>query len=154
MYPIDTRHMDIDPVIKEFIERARIARLATANSESKPHLVPVVFVFDGHHFFIPIDEKRKKTIRPEKLRRVKNISENPNVALLIDEYSEDWTKLTFVMIQGKASIVRKAQQENIQLQEAYKKLITKYPQYHKIGLGELCIMIKPEKVISWQNSQG
>lgn len=146
--------MDIDPIIKEFIERARIARLATANSESKPHLVPVVFVFDGNHFFIPIDEKRKKTIKPEKLKRVKNINENPNVALLIDEYSEDWTKLTFVMIQGKASIVRKAQLENTQLQEAYKKLVTKYPQYQKIGLGESCIMIKPEKVVLWRNSQG
>jgi len=154
MYTIDSSGMDIDPIIAEFIERARIARLATANSESKPHLVPVVFVFDGNHFFIPIDEKRKKTINPEKLKRVKNISENPNVALLIDEYSEDWTKLTFVMIQGKASKVKKAQKENIQLQEAYKKLMTKYPQYQKIGLGVSCIMIKPEKVISWRNAQG
>lgn len=55
MYIADSSRMDIDdPIIKEFIERARIARLATANiTECKPHLVPVVFVFDDNHFLIP-----------------------------------------------------------------------------------------------------
>ena len=51
----------ITPDIEEFIQRVRVARLATIDSEFKPHLVPVVFVFDGNHFFIPVDEKRKKT---------------------------------------------------------------------------------------------
>ncbi|AIC16631.1 TIGR03668 family PPOX class F420-dependent oxidoreductase [Nitrososphaera viennensis] len=146
--------MEIDPVAREFIERARIAILATADSESKPHLVPVVFVFDGSRFFIPIDEKRK-TIKPEKLKRVTNIRENPNVALLVHEYSEDWTKLAFVMVQGKASIENNKSQEeekSVWLREACKKLIVKYPQYQKTGLGYLCIIIKPEKVSSWQNS--
>jgi len=144
--------MDIDPTIEKFIERARIARLATANSESQSHLVPVVFVFDDSHFFIPIDEKRK-TITPEKLKRVTNINENPSVVLLIDDYSEDWTKLAFVLIQGKASIVNKLQDDETQLQEAYKKLLIKYPQYQKIGIGNMCIIVKPEKISSWRNSK-
>jgi PPOX class probable F420-dependent enzyme len=140
----------IPPAVEEFVERARVARLATIDSKFKPHLVPVVFVFDGNHFFIPLDEKRK-TAKPEKLKRIRNIQDNPNVALLIDEYSEDWTKLAFVMIQGKASIAGKTQ-GNMQLQEAYKKLTAKYPQYQKIGLGKVCIVIKPEKVTTWRNS--
>ncbi|HJU94764.1 MAG TPA: pyridoxamine 5'-phosphate oxidase family protein, partial [Nitrososphaera sp.] len=116
----------------------------------KPHLVPVVFVFDGSHFFIPIDEKRK-TAKPNKLKRIRNIQDNPNVALLFDEYSEDWTKLAFVMIQGKASIVNKIE-GNIQVRQAYKKLMTKYIQYQKVGIGDMCIIIKPENVSSWSNS--
>ena len=140
--------MAITPVIEEFIERARVARLATVDYASKPYLVPVVFVFDGNHFFIPIDQKRK-TVKPQKLKRIKNIQDNPNVALLIDKYNEDWTKLAFVMIQGKASIITSKTQGNIQLQEAYKKLTTKYRQYQKIRLSEMCIIIKPEKVVSW-----
>ena len=123
--------MSIPPAVEAFIERARVARLATIDSEFKPHLVPVVFVFDRSHFFIPIDEKIKRA-KPEKLKRIKNIQDNPNVALLIDEYSEDWTKLAFVMIQGKATIITTKTQGNIQLQEAYKKLTTKYRQYQKI----------------------
>jgi PPOX class probable F420-dependent enzyme len=144
--------MDIEPTDEEFIENARIARLATSDSESKLHLVPVVFVFNGNCFIIPIDEKRK-TVKPEKLKRVRNINENPNVALLIDEYSEDWTKLAFVMVQGRASVANKLQEPSIQLQEAYKKLRAKYPQYQRIGLGDLCIIIKPEKVASWRTSR-
>jgi PPOX class probable F420-dependent enzyme len=142
----------ITPDIEEFIQRVRVARLATIDSEFKPHLVPVVFVFDGNHFFIPVDEKRKKT-KPEKLRRIKNIQGNPNVALLIDEYSEDWSRLAFVMIQGTASVVKYRPQADIQLKQAVKELTTKYTQYQKIGTGEMCIIIKPEKVASWRSSQ-
>jgi PPOX class probable F420-dependent enzyme len=142
----------ITPDIEEFIQRVRVARLATIDSEFKPHLVPVVFVFDGNHFFIPVDEKRKKT-KPEKLRRIKNIQGNPKVALLIDEYSEDWSRLAFVMIQGTASVVKYRPQADIQLKQAVKELTTKYTQYQKIGTGEMCIIIKPEKVASWRSSQ-
>ncbi len=142
--------MIITPAVEDFIERARIARLATIDSEFKPHLVPVVFVFDGNHFFIPVDEKRK-TAKPEKLKRVRNIQDNPNVALLFDEYSEDWTKLAFVMIQGEALIANKIE-ANIQVRQAYKKLMTKYVQYQKVEIGEMCIVITPIKVASWSNS--
>ena len=142
--------MIIPPAVEEFIERARVARLATIDSEFKPHLVPVVFVFNGNHFFIPVDEKRK-TAKPEKLKRIRNIQDNPNVTLLIDEYSEDWTKLAFVMIQGKASIATK-EEGNIQVRQAYKKLMIKYLQYQRVGLGERCIIITPKKVASWRNS--
>jgi len=137
--------------VEEFIERARLARLATIDSEFKPHLVPVVFVFDGKHFFIPIDEKRKKITKPAKLKRIKNIQHNPAVALLIDQYNEDWTKLAFVMIQGKALVASK-REENTLLRQAYEKLMKKYVQYQKVGVGEMCIIITPMKVVSWSNS--
>jgi PPOX class probable F420-dependent enzyme len=142
--------MNITHPTKEFIERARVARLATVNSQSEPHLVPVVFVFDGNYFYIPIDEKRKR-VKPDKLKRVLNIKGNPQVALLIDEYNEDWTRLAFVMVQGKASIVSQVS-EDTRLHDAHKKLMAKYPQYQKVRLSETYIMIKPEKILSWRNS--
>jgi PPOX class probable F420-dependent enzyme len=140
----------IPPTVEEFIQRARVARLATIDSEFKPHVVPVVFVFDGNHFFIPVDEKRKTT-KPERLKRIKNIQYNPDVALLIDQYDEDWTKLAFVMIQGKASVASK-REGNVQVRQAYKKLMTKYIQYQTVGIGEMCIIITPKKVASWSYS--
>ena len=118
-----------DTYLKTIINKAKVARLATADLEYKPHLVPVVFVFDNDRncYFIPIDEKTKRS-GPENLKRVKNIQENPKVALLIDEYNEDWTKLYFIMIQGKASIVggKKLEQNEMQLL-AHKLLCNKYP---------------------------
>ena len=146
--------------INQIIYRARVARLATANSKAIPHIVPVVFAFDGEKYYIPVDEKTKTT-KPDKLRRIKNIEVNPAVALLIDEYNEDWKKLFFVMIQGNASILgrgRGNEEEDQQeydndddklLKIAHKLLFQKYPQYQHIAIGNLCIVIYPQKTICW-----
>jgi PPOX class probable F420-dependent enzyme len=145
-----------DTYLKTIINKARVARLATVDLECKPHLIPVVFVFDNDCdcYFIPIDEKSKRS-RPEKLKRTKNIQQNPNVALLIDEYNEDWTKLYFIMIQAKALIIGgkglEKQNEVLLLQKAHNLLFDKYPQYQKTGVGEYVIMIIPQKVITWEN---
>jgi PPOX class probable F420-dependent enzyme len=143
---------NISSAVKELIEKARVARLATVDSQSIPHLVPVVFVFDGSHFFIPIDEKRKKITKPTKLKRIRNIQQNPNVALLIDKYSEEWNKLAFVMIQGRALIANKSD-EDVEVKNAYKMFTAKYIQYQRLGLGQMCIIIRPEKVVYWINSK-
>ena len=139
-----------DAYLKTIIDKATAARLATVDSESKPHLIPVVFVFDNDYYFIPIDGKTKRS-RPENLKRVKNIQQNPNVALLIDEYNEDWRKLYFIMIQGKASIVGGKESEQVLLEKAHKMLSGKYVQYQEIGIGDYIIMIVPQKVITWKN---
>jgi PPOX class probable F420-dependent enzyme len=139
--------------LKAVIDKATVARLATVDSECKPHLVPIVFVYDNDYYFIPIDQKSKRS-RPENLKRVKNIRQNPNVALLIDEYNEDWTKLYFIMIQGKASIIggKKLEvNEQVLLERAHRLLSAKYDQYQEIGIGEYVIMIVPQKVITWKN---
>ena len=143
-----------DTYFKTIIDKARVARLATVDIEFKPHLIPVVFVFDNGRYFIPIDEKTKRS-RPEKLKRAKNIQQNPNVALLVDEYNEDWTELFFIMIQGKACIIggKELEQQNdlLLLEKAQKLLSDKYLQYQKTGIGEYVIMIIPQKVITWKN---
>jgi PPOX class probable F420-dependent enzyme len=129
--------------LKAIIDKATVARLATVDLECKPHLIPVVFVFDNECYFIPIDEKTKRS-NPE----------NPNVASLIDEYNEDWRKLYFVMIQGKASIIggkELEQNEQALLEKAHKLLSSKYVQYQETGIGEYVIMIVPQKVITWKN---
>ena len=142
-----------DTSLKTIINKARVARLATVDSECKPHLIPVVFVFDNGCYFIPIDEKSKR-YRPERLKRVKNIQQNPNVTILIDEYNEDWGKLYFIMIQGKASIIgdkELEQGELLLLERVHRLLSDKYLQYQKIGIGKYIIMIIPQKVITWKN---
>lgn len=154
-----------DFFIQEIINRARVARLSTIDrNKQMPHIVPVVFAFDGHFYYIPLDNKRKEqTVK--KLKRVRNIQHHPNIALLIDEYDEDWSKLVFVMIQGKAYLIgEKGVEENGEcyecdddnnkipsLKEGHKFLYQKYAQYQKIGIGQHCIIIKPQKIIFWKN---
>jgi PPOX class probable F420-dependent enzyme len=138
--------------LRNIICGARVARLATVDSEDcKPYLVPVVFIYDGNNFYIPIDEKAKRS-KPEDLKRVKNIQTNPNVVLLIDEYNEDWKKIWFIMIQGNASLINNIEsKQNRLIQRVHRLLYEKYPQYLTTGIGKFCIMIQPQRVINWKN---
>ena len=130
------------------IKGAKVARLATVDQKSHPYVIPVVFVFHENSFFIPLDEKIK-TVNSKKLKRVKNIEKNPNVTLLIDKYQNDWKKLFFLMIQGKAKMI---DGNSKLMNKVHKLLILKYPQYKKIGVGNSCIKINPTKVTFWNNS--
>jgi len=141
--------LKLNQKIKALIKGAKVARLATVDQKSNPYVVPVVFVFHENSFFIPLDEK-VKTVNARKLKRVKNIEKNPNVTLLIDKYQNDWKKLFFLMIHGKATVI---DSKNSKLMDKiHKLLISKYPQYKKIGIGNSCIAINPTKVTFWNNS--
>ncbi len=141
--------MKLNQKTKALIKRSKVARLATVDQKSHPYVVPVVFVFHENSFFIPIDEK-VKTVNARKLKRVKNIEKNPNVTLLIDKYQNDWKKLFFLMIHGKATVIDG--KNNKLMDKIHKLLISKYPQYKKIGVGNSCIKINPTKVTFWNNS--
>ena len=81
---------------------ARVARLATAGGDGQPHLVPVTFAIDGDLIYTAVDHKPKKSAN---LRRLRNVRENPRVALLADHYAEDWNELWWVRVDGWASVV-------------------------------------------------
>jgi PPOX class probable F420-dependent enzyme len=134
--------------VKSILDTAKVARLATSDND-QPYLVPVVFVFDDIHIYIPLDTKKKMSDLPGDLKRVRNILKNPKVAFLIDKYDDnDWSKLYFIMIIGKASILPVEGRA-----EAFEKLSAKYPQYRTTtGYSNMCIRIKPERITVWQNS--
>ena len=111
------------PRASRLIRTARVAHLATADKSGKPHVIPICFVFDGKYFYSPIDEKPKRAA-PATLKRLKNIRENPNVALVVDRYDEDWRKLAYVVIFGKARILQSGEKHR----RAVKLLRKKYPQ--------------------------
>jgi PPOX class probable F420-dependent enzyme len=82
--------------------RERVARLATTGAEMLPHLVPVTFALTGDVVVTAVDQKPKTTT---DLRRLRNIADNPRVALLWDRYDEDWTRLWWVRGDGVADVV-------------------------------------------------
>jgi|SRR6266850_5966994 len=127
------------------IRSARVARLATADARSHPHVIPICFVFDGNYFYSPIDEKPKRTT-PQKLKRVKNIQENPQVALVVDHYDEDWRKLAYILVHGSARVLL----SGVNHRKAVKLLRRKYPQYRKMRIDRLpMILIRPKRTTSW-----
>lgn len=127
------------------VRSARIARFATADKSGQPHVIPICFVFDGKHFYSPIDEKPKRTT-PNKLKRLRNIAENPNVALVVDSYDEDWRKLSYVLVFGKARILQSGKRYH----QTVKLLREKYRQYRAMAIDERpMILITPKRIVSW-----
>lgn len=127
------------------LRTARTAHLATADKSGQPHVIPICFVFDGKHFYSPIDEKPKRAA-PAKLKRLKNIRDNPNVALVIDRYDEDWRKLAYVLIFGRARIL----QSGMKHRSAVKLLRRKYRQYRAMALdARPMIVITPKRIVKW-----
>jgi len=116
---------------KLFIQEARIAHLATADNQGRPHVIPICFAFDGKEIYSPIDEKPKKT-SPLLLKRVRNILANPYVAVVIDRYDEDWNKLAYVLITGRAKLLLRGARH----ERAVRLLRKKYPQYRQMRLEE------------------
>ena len=108
---------------KNFIRTARVAHLATADANGQPLVIPICFVFDRGEFFSAIDEKPKQNL-PQKLKRVRNIRENPHVSLVIDRYSENWRRLAYVLVAGKAKILQTGEKHR----KAVRLLRKKYPQ--------------------------
>lgn len=87
---------------RRFLGERRIAHLATADRRAVPHVVPVCFAIAGDTLYIAIDQKPK---RGGALKRLRNIAENPAVAVIADRYDEDWTRLGWVMLRGRAEIL-------------------------------------------------
>lgn len=132
--------------IPTFPADGRVARLATVDEAGYPHVVPVCYATDGQAYYSPLDAKPKKAPLAQ-LKRVRNIRANPRVALLIDHYEEDWSRLRFVMVQGRAELL----DGGAEWQTARSLLEAKYPQYRALPLppdGPV-IKIVPDHVVGW-----
>src|SRR5215471_3568538 len=90
--------------IQRFVLAHSVARLATSGRDGQPHVIPFCYAFDGERFYFVVDEKPKRqTGKP--LKRIRNILENPRIALVIDDYADDWTQLAYVLVNGTAVLV-------------------------------------------------
>jgi PPOX class probable F420-dependent enzyme len=140
----------ISASVAGFIAEGRVGRLGTADTSGQPLVVPICYAFDGESLFSAIDAKPKAR-SPQGLKRIRNIQENPKVSVVIDRYDEDWTKLRYVIIQGRARILT----DGGDFSRGVDLLLAKYPQYRAMGLSReagLMIRIDPARVTQWQYS--
>src|SRR5579884_2194097 len=113
-----------------FVRRQRVARLATADEHGSPHLIPVCYAFDGARFYTPLDEKPKR-VSSKKLRRVRNIEARHEASLLIDQYSDDWSQLGYILLHGRADLLDPKDEAHA---HAIKLLRMRYVQYRTMAL--------------------
>src|SRR3712207_3785127 len=130
----------------------RVGHLATADAFGTPSVVPVCYalltVAGAPAIAIAIDEKPKGD--PRALQRVRNIRARPAVSLVVDDYSEDWQRLAWVLVRGQARMVEPGEAEHAPAVDAVR---AKYEQYAAMRLEHLpVILIEDLATTSWLGS--
>jgi PPOX class probable F420-dependent enzyme len=137
---------DLDREARAFLAGARIARLATVDAAGAPHVIPVCFALAAGRLYSVVDEKPKRTTH---LARLRNIEANPNVALVVDRYEEDWSQLAWVQVRGTARVLETGASYDAGL----RALGDKYEQYGAMDLeGRPMIEVTPARVTAWRAS--
>jgi PPOX class probable F420-dependent enzyme len=127
-----------------FLEASRVGRLATADKNGAPHVIPVCYAVAEDTLYVTIDEKPKRQDRP--LKRVRNILENPQAAFVADRWDEDWSRLGWVMLRGSAEILYQGEEHD----RAQSLLRERYPQYRSMNLADLpVIALRIARAASW-----
>ena len=134
---------------RRFLLDRRLGHLATADRSGAPHVVPVCYAVGEAALYVTVDEKPKRQDRP--LKRLRNIAENPRVALVVDRWDEDWRRLGWVMLRGRAEVLTEGPEHD----RAQALLRARYPQYAGMDLAPLpVIALRVARVTSWGDLAG
>jgi PPOX class probable F420-dependent enzyme len=137
--------LDWSPQVQEFVRAHRVARLGTVDDAGRPLVLPICYIVAGEMLYSPTDAKPKR-VPVQRLKRLKNIQDNPQVALVIDDYSDDWTQLAYVILHGRAEILTGGSP----FERAVAALREKYPQYHRMAIQENpMIAVHLMRAVSW-----
>jgi PPOX class probable F420-dependent enzyme len=130
------------------IKKARVARLATVDRKGHPHVVPICFAYRNGFFYTAVDLKPKQ-VPVKDLARVRNVRTTPQVALVLDEYRENWDRLWYVLVRGKARLIPESARK--ERAKAIRQLRAKYAQYAAGMLPDNApiIRIAPERIAVW-----
>ena len=120
----------------------RVARLATTDPDGRPHLVPIVFALDGDTLYSVVDRKPK---RSRTLRRVENARARPDVTVLVDHYDEDWERLWWIRLRGRARVLDDGEER----ERALALLTEKYAQYRTEPPGGPVLAVDITDVREW-----
>jgi PPOX class probable F420-dependent enzyme len=113
-----------------FLVAARRAILATIDPDGRPRPVPICFIVDAAdparvRLLTPLDDKPKATDDKRTLARVRDIRARPEVSVLVDRWDEDWSRLGWLRLNGRATLLEPTDVPP----DAVHRLRAKYPQY-------------------------
>ena len=142
--------MSLTDEARAFLDAHRVGHLATAGRDGEPHVVPLCYARVGDRIYFVADEKPKRH-GPRRLKRLANIAENPRVALVVDDYDEDWSRLAFLLVHSRAEVVADA----AEYEHALGALRERYPQYRTMALAlstHPMIRMTPLRCHLWRSS--
>jgi PPOX class probable F420-dependent enzyme len=147
----------LSPDERAFLAASRDAVLATLDPDGLPRLVPICFVVGETDdklgrplLYTPIDEKPKISSDPRKLARMRDLLVLPTAVVLVDRWDEDWSRLAWLRIYGRAEILEPQPHEVEEHAWAVKALRAKHEQYRSQKLeGRPIIRLTIDRARSW-----
>ena len=140
----------------QLLATARRGVLTTIAPEGRPRPVPITFAVIEDEaagaliLYSPLDEKPKSVADPRDLARVRDIVARPRVAVLVDHWSEDWTELRWVRLDGTAQLLEPAGPDPDEHRRGVELLRARYPQYATHNLEQRPMLrIAVERAVSW-----
>ena len=132
---------------RRFLAERPVARLATVDRHGLPHVVPICFLVTDDTLYFTIDEKPKAGDGRD-LKRLRNLAENNQAAVIVDRYADDWSLLGWVMLRGQAEILKDGAEHD----KAQAGLRDRYPPYRAMQLAQLPVVaIRLQRVSRWGN---
>jgi PPOX class probable F420-dependent enzyme len=125
----------LNPEQRRFLTDGRTATLATTAPDGRPRLVPICYIVGTDdrlarpRLYSPLDEKPKRSQDPHDLARVHDLLVLPEVSLLVDRWSEDWSRLAWLRLHGRGELLEPEPHEREEHATAVADLRAKYPQY-------------------------
>ena len=128
--------------MRGLVSSAPVGRLATVRRDGRPHVVPICFVVTDDVVYSAVDDKPK---RHRHLQRVSNVRATGTASLLVDEYDDDWSRLWWVRLDGRARLV----DDGAEAERAIRSLSDKYPQYRDQPPSGPVLAIDVQRWVGW-----
>ena len=150
---VPRRRLDANEL--KLLASSRRAVLATIAEDGRPRLVPIAFAYadsaEGQLILYSVlDEKPKSVADPRSLARVKDVLARPRVTVLVDEWSEDWSHLTWLRLDAIATLIEPDSDRDSEHLAALRLLRERYSQYDRHRLETRPVLrIAVERVVGW-----
>jgi PPOX class probable F420-dependent enzyme len=126
---------------RQLLEEARVARLGVLDDRDRPRVLPVTYALEGGALWSAIDRKPKRG-EPARLRYLKR---NPNAALTVDRYDDDWSRLAWVQVLGEVEIL-----DPERAASGLAALADKYAQYRDDPPPGPVLRLDPGRALCWR----
>jgi PPOX class probable F420-dependent enzyme len=127
---------------RALVDRERVARLAFADDEEHPRVLPVTFAVSGDAVWSAIDDKPKRVAEPARVRWLRR---RPEAALLVDSYDDDWSRLAWVQLLGRVEVLGIED-----AREAIAALAAKYEPYAERTPPGPLLRLTVERALHWR----
>lgn len=127
----------LTPAQEAFLCHARVARMATVDTEGMPHVVPICPVLDRDKIYVAT---------PKASRKVRNLRASPKVAFAFDDYVEEWNGLRGLLIQGRAKLIARGERFR-ELRNLFYAKFPQYPEVAPIGEGDVIVEVRIDHLV-------